>query len=55
MAETQLQARAVEGQPGDPRVLVESPIAAVFSRSRRSPLLAPYLIRGLGRFGPAKD
>ena len=54
MAETQLR-RALSISLGDPRVLVESPIAAVLLAVAALALLAPYLIRGLGRFKPAKD
>jgi putative tricarboxylic transport membrane protein len=54
MAEAQLR-RALSISLGDPLVLVESPISATLLGIAFIALVAPFVMRGLGRFKAADD
>ncbi len=54
MAETQLR-RALSISQGDPAVLVQSPLAVVLLAIALVALVAPFAMKGLGRFGADKD
>ena len=53
-AETQLR-RALQISLGDPMVLVQSPIAATLLVIAALALVAPFVLRGLGRFRAEED
>lgn len=54
MAESQLR-RALQISVGDPWVLVQSPIAATFLAIAAAALLAPFVMKGMSRFGANED
>ncbi len=54
VAESQLR-RALSISLGDPLVLVQSPISAVLLTIALIALVAPFVLRGLGRFKAAED
>ncbi|HEX2135986.1 MAG TPA: tripartite tricarboxylate transporter permease [Microvirga sp.] len=54
VAESQLR-RALQISLGDPLALVQSPISATLLALTAAALLAPFVIRGLGRFGATED
>jgi putative tricarboxylic transport membrane protein len=54
IAESQLR-RALSISLGDPLVLVQSPIAATLLAIALVALLAPFVLKGLGRFRAEED
>ena len=54
VAESQLR-RALSISLGDPLVLVQSPISAVLLAIALIALLAPFVLKGMGRFKAAED
>jgi putative tricarboxylic transport membrane protein len=54
LAEAQLR-RALAISVGDPMTLVESPIAATLLALAAAGLVAPLVMRGLGRFKATED
>src|SRR6202795_2226859 len=54
VAESQLR-RALSISLGDPLVLVQSPISAVLLTIALIALVAPFVLRSLGRFKAAED
>ncbi len=54
VAESQLR-RAMQISLGDPLVLVQSPISATLLAIAAVALIAPFVLRGLGRFKAAED
>jgi len=54
IAESQLR-RALQISLGDPLVLVQSPISAGILALAALALLAPFVLRGLGRFRAVED
>jgi putative tricarboxylic transport membrane protein len=54
VAESQLR-RALSISLGDPLVLVQSPISATLLTVALIALLAPFVLKGLGRFNAQED
>jgi putative tricarboxylic transport membrane protein len=54
VAESQLR-RALQISLGDPMVLVESPISATLLAIALIALVAPFVMRGLGKFRASED
>jgi putative tricarboxylic transport membrane protein len=54
VAESQLR-RALQISLGDPLVLVQSPISATLLAIALIALIAPFVLRGLGRFKASDD
>jgi putative tricarboxylic transport membrane protein len=54
VAESQLR-RALQINLGDPMVLVESPISATLLAIALIALVAPFVMRGLGKFKASED
>jgi len=54
VAESQLR-RALSISLGDPLVLVQSPISAVLLTIALIALVAPFVLKGMGRFKAAED
>jgi putative tricarboxylic transport membrane protein len=54
VAESQLR-RALSISLGDPLVLVQSPLSATLLAIALLALIAPFVLRGLGRFKQAED
>jgi putative tricarboxylic transport membrane protein len=54
VAESQLR-RALQISLGDPLVLVQSPVSATLLAIAVIALVAPFVMRGLGRFKASED